>query len=182
MTDWRALSAATRYLDAPYAVVDLDALEANAADLVRRAGGTAIRLATKSIRCRAVAEAIGARDGFAGEMAYSLPEALWLARLGATDILVAYPSVNRESLRELCDDAALASQITVMIDDLGQLDVIDASRGGEQPRCGCVSTSTPHCGLDRHTSAYVAHRCGLRPTRDGLRARSRADPRCGWSA
>ena len=49
-------SAWTPHLEPPFAVVDLDAFDANAADLLRRAGGTPIRLASKSVRCRALIE------------------------------------------------------------------------------------------------------------------------------
>ena len=49
-----ALDRATAALDPPFAVVDLDAFDANAADLLRRAGTTALRLASKSVRCRAL--------------------------------------------------------------------------------------------------------------------------------
>ncbi|GAA2891126.1 amino acid deaminase/aldolase [Nonomuraea rubra] len=66
-------------------------MRANAADLVRRAAGKPIRVASKSIRSRALLEHILAMDGFRGVMAYTLPEALWLAAGGITDILVAYP-------------------------------------------------------------------------------------------
>ncbi|MCW8221326.1 amino acid deaminase/aldolase, partial [Streptomyces griseolus] len=45
---------ATAHLDAPVAVVDLEAFDANADDLVRRAGGKPIRVASKSVRCRAL--------------------------------------------------------------------------------------------------------------------------------
>jgi D-serine deaminase-like pyridoxal phosphate-dependent protein len=38
--------AATSALQAPFAVVDLDAFDANAADLVRRAAGTPFRVAS----------------------------------------------------------------------------------------------------------------------------------------
>ena len=47
-----AWGAATAGLPAPLAVVDLDAFDANADDLVRRAGGLPIRVASKSVRCR----------------------------------------------------------------------------------------------------------------------------------
>ena len=69
------------HLDAPFAVVDLDAFDRNAADLLRRAGGTPIRLASKSVRCRALIErALDA--GLQGILAFTLPEALWLAGHG----------------------------------------------------------------------------------------------------
>ncbi|MFE3938558.1 amino acid deaminase/aldolase, partial [Streptomyces goshikiensis] len=47
---------ATAHLDAPLAIVDLDAFDANADDLVRRAGGKPVRVASKSVRCRALLE------------------------------------------------------------------------------------------------------------------------------
>ena len=59
---------ATAHLDAPVAIVDLEAFDANADDLVRRAGGKPIRVASKSVRCRALLERVLARDGFAGIM------------------------------------------------------------------------------------------------------------------
>jgi D-serine deaminase-like pyridoxal phosphate-dependent protein len=48
------LERATAGLQAPFALVDLDALDRNAEDLQRRAGGKPIRLASKSLRCRAL--------------------------------------------------------------------------------------------------------------------------------
>ena len=45
------LERATAGLQAPFALVDLDALRANAEDLERRAAATPIRLASKSLRC-----------------------------------------------------------------------------------------------------------------------------------
>ena len=76
------MTAATAHLDPPLAALDLAALDANAADLVRRAGGTPVRVAAKSVRCRAVLDRALARPGFAGVMAYSLREAIWLAAGG----------------------------------------------------------------------------------------------------
>ena len=92
------LDRATADLDPPCAVVDLDALDANAADLVRRAAGKPIRVASKSVRCRAVLRRVLGRPGFAGVLGYSLREALWLAGGEdpvSTDVVVAYPSADR---------------------------------------------------------------------------------------
>jgi len=41
-------------LDPPFAVVDLDAFDANLTDLLRRARGVPLRLASKSLRVRAL--------------------------------------------------------------------------------------------------------------------------------
>ncbi|WP_194836280.1 amino acid deaminase/aldolase [Nocardia sp. XZ_19_369] len=128
------LHAATAELDPPLAALDLTALRANAADLVRRANGVPIRVASKSVRCRAVLEEVlggelTASGGFAGLMSYSLPEASWLARRGARDILLGYPTVDRAALAELAADETLRRSITLMIDDVAQLDLIRAALG-----------------------------------------------------
>ncbi|MFJ3881292.1 amino acid deaminase/aldolase [Streptomyces sp. NPDC090077] len=121
---------ATAHLDAPLAIVDLAAFDANADDLVRRAGGKPVRVASKSVRCRALLERVLARPGFAGVMSYTLAESLWLARSGFEDVLLAYPSADRAGFAELAGDAKLASAVTVMVDDPAQLDLIDRARGG----------------------------------------------------
>ncbi|WP_030192949.1 amino acid deaminase/aldolase [Streptomyces sp. NRRL S-87] len=121
---------ATAHLDAPLAIVDLEAFDANAADLVRRAGGKPVRVATKSVRCRALLERVLARDGFAGVMSYTLAESLWLARSGFEDVLLAYPSADRAGFAELAGDPKLAAAVTVMVDDPAQLELVDAARAG----------------------------------------------------
>jgi len=121
---------ATAHLDAPLAIVDLDAFDANADDLVRRAGGKPVRVASKSVRCRNLLERVLARDGFAGLMSFTLAESLWLARSGFDDVLLAYPSADHAAFGELTSDPKLASAVTVMIDDPAQLKLIDDSRDG----------------------------------------------------
>ncbi|MFF4581324.1 amino acid deaminase/aldolase [Streptomyces sp. NPDC001389] len=131
MTSDRArYDRATAHLDAPLAIVDLDAFDANAGDLVRRAGGKPVRVASKSVRCRALLERVLARPGFAGIMSYTLAESLWLARSGFEDVLLAYPSADRAGFGELAGDAKLAAAVTVMVDDPAQLDLIERSRAG----------------------------------------------------
>jgi D-serine deaminase-like pyridoxal phosphate-dependent protein len=83
------MQAATANLTPPFAVVDLDALESNAVSMITRARPLPIRLATKSIRCRAITDHVLGRSGFQGVLAYSLAEAIWLAGSGITDVLTA---------------------------------------------------------------------------------------------
>jgi D-serine deaminase-like pyridoxal phosphate-dependent protein len=124
-SDRERLDGATAALDAPFAVVDLDAFDANAADLLRRAGGTPVRLASKSVRCRTLIDrALGA--GLQGILAFTLPEALWLAAAGHDDIVVAYPTVDRRALRELAAEDA-RERVTVMVDCREHLDAIAAA-------------------------------------------------------
>lgn len=123
------LDAATAHLDPPLAVLDLDALDANAADLVRRAAGRPIRVASKSVRSRAVLRRALARPGFAGVLAYALAEALWLAGGDdpvSDDVVVGYPTADRSALRRLTSDPALAGRVTLMVDSTGHLDLVDA--------------------------------------------------------
>ncbi|MEV0321282.1 amino acid deaminase/aldolase [Streptomyces sp. NPDC050658] len=134
---------ATKHLDAPLAIVDLEAFDANADDLVRRAGGKPIRVASKSVRCRALLERVLARDGFAGIMSFTLDESIWLARSGFEDVLLAYPSADRAGFAELTADPKLAASVTVMIDDPAQLRLIDESRAeGSQEVRVCLELDT----------------------------------------
>src|SRR6478736_3511637 len=134
---------ATAHLDAPVAVVDLEAFDANADDLVRRAAGKPIRVASKSVRCRALLERVLARDGFAGIMSFTLAESLWLARGGFDDILLAYPSADRARFAELAPDPKLAAAVTVMIADPAQLRFIDEARdGGREVSRVCLELDT----------------------------------------
>ncbi|MER7083664.1 alanine racemase, partial [Saccharopolyspora kobensis] len=124
----------TSELDPPFAVVDLDAFDHNAADLVRRAAGRPIRVATKSVRCRELLGRALRTPGFAGLMCYSLAEALWLHREGLSDdILVAYPTVDRGALRELAADPAAAAAIALVVDSPEHLDLIDDAVGTTRP-------------------------------------------------
>ncbi|MER7584213.1 amino acid deaminase/aldolase [Kitasatospora sp. NPDC097691] len=133
---------ATAHLDGPVAVVDLAAFDANAADLVRRAGGKPIRVASKSVRCRALLERVLAMDGFAGVMSFTLDESLWLARGGVRDVLLAYPSADRDGFAELTADPETARQITVVLDDPDQLDLIDKARTGDAEVRVCLELDT----------------------------------------
>ncbi|WP_329193837.1 MULTISPECIES: amino acid deaminase/aldolase [unclassified Streptomyces] len=144
MTSDRArYDAATAHLDAPLAIVDLEAFDANADDVVRRAGGKPVRVASKSVRCRALLERVLARPGFAGIMSYTLAESIWLARSGFEDVLLAYPSADRAGFAELAGDPKLAAAVTVMVDDLAQLELIDRARdGGAQEIRVCLELDT----------------------------------------
>lgn len=141
--NWERIDAATAHLDAPLAAVDLAALSSNADSLVSRAGGLPIRLATKSIRCRAILDWALHRSGFRGLMAYSLDEAIWLVQGGFTDILVAYPTVSRGSLARLAADPRLRECVTVMVDDEAQVDLIrHVSKASGSPIRVCIDVDS----------------------------------------
>ncbi|MGN9905953.1 amino acid deaminase/aldolase [Phytohabitans sp. LJ34] len=121
------LDKATAELDPPFAVVDLAAFDANARDLARRAAGKPLRVASKSVRSRALIERALATPGWHGVMSYTLAEAIWLVRTGMThDVLLAYPTADRSALCELAADPGLAAAITLMVDGPAQLDLVDS--------------------------------------------------------
>jgi D-serine deaminase-like pyridoxal phosphate-dependent protein len=124
-----AVAAYERAVPTPTMVVDLDAFDANAADLVRRAGGAPIRVASKSLRVPALISRALATPGFAGVLGYTLAEALWLVEQGISDdVVVAYPSVYRSAIGRLLASPEAAAAITMMVDSVEHLDVIDAVR------------------------------------------------------
>jgi D-serine deaminase-like pyridoxal phosphate-dependent protein len=133
-SDLGRYNEATRDLDPPLAIIDLTSFDHNAADLLRRAGGRPIRVASKSIRCRYLLDRVLALPGFAGVLTYSLPEAMWLCANGSgTDFVVAYPSVDRAALRALAADPTARGTITIMVDSVEHLDLIDTVLGRDHP-------------------------------------------------
>ena len=136
--DLERLDRATAGVAAPFAAVDLSALRTNADDLVRRAGEMPIRVASKSVRVRALLDETLRRRGFRGVMAYSLREAIWLAREGHDDILMGYPSVDALALAELSGDPRLARAITLMVDSAEHLELLAAAATGRQQLRVCL--------------------------------------------
>jgi D-serine deaminase-like pyridoxal phosphate-dependent protein len=123
-------------VEAPFAFVDLEAMWANAEEMLGRAGGKPIRVASKSIRCRALLEAILGRDErFRGLMTYTLPETLWLAEQGFEDLLLAYPTADVRALEELALRSAAHPEGApiVMVDCAEHLDMIDSVLGSGAP-------------------------------------------------
>jgi D-serine deaminase-like pyridoxal phosphate-dependent protein len=144
---YERLQRATAGLQAPFAIVDLDALWENAGGLLARARGKPIRLASKSVRCRALQERVLALDGFRGTLAYTLPEALWLGESGFDDVVVAYPTADERALGALARAGAVGSRserlqraagrssiggrgVAVMVDSVDQLRMIERAAEG----------------------------------------------------
>ena len=117
MHEYERLETAFGDRDAPFAFVDLDAMWANAAEMLGRAGGKPIRVASKSVRCREILARILKRDGFQGLMTYTLRESQWLDEQGFDDLLLAYPTADRKAL----DRSPLP---ILMIDSVEHLDLI----------------------------------------------------------
>ncbi|GAB6898671.1 amino acid deaminase/aldolase [Kineosporia succinea] len=172
------LDHATAHLDPPVAVIDLPALDANVADLLRRAAGKPIRLASKSIRSRAVLERVHALPGFAGVLGYTVAEAIWLSQT-LDDIVVAYPSAERNALRELAADERARERVTLMVDSPEQLDLIDAVAPGhpELQICLDLDASLRAAGGRVHIGT---RRSAVFTPADALRVAREIDSRNGF--
>lgn len=118
------LTTATRGCRLPAAVVDLDAFDRNAEALVALGHGKPIRVATKSLRVRALLERVLTRPGFSGLMCYSLKEALTWADSGQVNLLVAYPTVDVAALERLAADPRAAAAVALMVDSVEHVDFL----------------------------------------------------------
>ena len=137
--DHERLARACAELEPPFAVVDIDAFTENAGTLARRSGGKAIRIASKSLRCRALLERLLAdeRAPFRGVLALTVAEALWLSGHGVRDVVVGYPSVDREGLSAVVHRGSSGTAdegITLMVDAVEHLELL-ASLGGPVNVC-----------------------------------------------
>jgi D-serine deaminase-like pyridoxal phosphate-dependent protein len=125
-----------RSVQAPFAFVDMDAMWANALDMIEWGGDKALRVASKSIRCRELLHRIvRAHPRFNSALTFTLPETIWLAEHGFRDMLLAYPSVNREALRALVvlNASEPRRAPVIMIDSVKHVDILDRVRGGAGP-------------------------------------------------
>jgi D-serine deaminase-like pyridoxal phosphate-dependent protein len=127
--------------DAPFAFVDLDAMWSNAGEMLTRAGGKPFRIATKSVRCRALLDRIAAHHERLRPrlMTFTLPESLWL---GAPDMLLAYPTADRAALARLPESGGPV----LMVDSTDHLDLIESATRVPVRLCIEVDLSYPLLG------------------------------------
>lgn len=129
-------------VEAPFAFVDLDAMGANTVAMLERAAGKPIRVASKSLRSRALLERVLRSDErFQGVMTFTLPETLWLAEQGFENLLLAYPTADEGALGELAlrSVANPGEAPIVMVDCVEHLDAIESVLGaGAAPVRVCI--------------------------------------------
>lgn len=110
----------------PLAFVDFDLLDINIQSILKRSGDKPIRLASKSIRCKAVLEHIFKSDKrFQGVMCFTAGEASWLADNGFDDLLIGYPCMNKHDLNLISNQIAKGKKIIPMIDDFIQAELLN---------------------------------------------------------
>lgn len=147
----------------PAAFVDLDALAANIETVQKRASGVRVRVASKSVRCRAILERVTDADGIGGLLCYTGREAKHLADHGFDDLLVAYPVLDRAELdaaaaavagggergARASSDAADSVDLTLMVDCAEHVERAAAAArdaGITFDLCVDVDMSTEHLG------------------------------------
>lgn len=135
----------------PFAYVDLELLAKNAAAVVARARGKRVRIASQSIRSRAIlAQLLTMQPQLRGVMCYSPREALFLSRHGFTDLLLGHPCHHPEQVAALCDSAAAGRPIVAMVDSVAHVEHlgrIAAARGVTLPLCLDVDMSLDMPGV-----------------------------------
>ncbi len=160
----------------PFAFVDLDALERNARRMLDQAGGLPIRIASKSVRSTAVLRRILALDpGFSGVLAFTVPEALYLADQGFEDLVVAYPSVDRPAIARVARIGLEAPERApvLMVDDRPHLDLIEGAIGGGRAAVRvCLEVDVGWWPLGGHGVRIGPKRS---PVHDARRARRMAE-------
>ena len=174
-------------VEAPFAFVDLDAMWANADAMLARAGDKRVRVATKSLRCRALIEAVLRRDRrFAGLMTFTLPETLWLAEQGFDDLLLAYPTADLPALEELALRSAARPDAApiVTVDCVEHLEAIESVLASHRAACEASRAAVAHLGLDdllpgNRRGPLPLHRSssGNRPTHSRCNPRGRRSDR-----
>lgn len=117
MRDYNYYKSACTGLPMPFAYVDLDLLEENMKLILQHSNGKNIRLASKSIRSVAILRRIlDYSDQFQGIMCYDAREAVDLAQLGFTDLLIGYPIWHEGYIRNIAHTIKNGALIILMID------------------------------------------------------------------
>ena len=110
----------------PLAWIDMDLLDQNIRDIKARARSMPIRIASKSVRCEHILNYILSSDSqFQGLMCYHAREAAYLAGKGFDDLLIAYPTMDRNSINAALDEVAKGKSIYFMIDGIEQSSLIN---------------------------------------------------------
>lgn len=123
----------------PFAYVDLDLLDQNIRQVVERARGKYVRVASKSVRSVAMLRRILAADPcFRGIMCFTAREAVYLAAQGFDDLLMGYPIWHADDIAAVARAIAAGTHITLMIDSIAHVEQIEhvaAREGVRIPLC-----------------------------------------------
>lgn len=140
----------------PCAFIEKSAFKANVKQILNKANNKNIRIASKSIRSVGVLKKLFTlSDQFQGIMCFTAEEALYLHEQGFDDLLVAYPTWNKEQLRNVCRALSKGATITLMIDSKEHIDHLEKIARDEKGHflvCVDIDVSMPILGL--HFGVY----------------------------
>jgi D-serine deaminase-like pyridoxal phosphate-dependent protein len=140
-------------LQLPLAWCDLNLLEKNCSDIATRAAGKGktIRIASKSVRCTYILKKIlESNPIYDGLMCYTGREALFLLEQGFDNLLLGYPIVNKEEIKDICKATKDGKKVILMVDCEVHLQLIDSIAkevGVQQPVCIDADMSTDFPGI-----------------------------------
>ena len=149
----------------PLALVDLDIFDENIRQILQRARGKRIRVATKSVRCVSLLRRLlDADPSIQGLMCYTAREAVWLSEQGFDDLLVAYPTYHAAQIRTVAQAVKRGVSIYLMVDKqehLEQIERVGQEENVQIPVCLDLDVSTKFPAL--HFGVY---RSSLRSLED----------------
>lgn len=125
--DYAYYRAAFSGREMPFAFLDLDLLRENIRQVVARARGKRVRVASKSVRSVAVLRRVlDADPAFQGIMCFTAREAAYLAAQGFDDLLIGYPMWHEDDIGAVARATASGTRMTLMVDSVAHVERIEA--------------------------------------------------------
>jgi len=135
----------------PLAYVDMELLDQNINDILKRSANKKIRIASKSVRSVHILDYIlNYNTNFQGIMSFSGSEAIFLSKKGFDDILIAYPETNPEMICEIAREIKKGKYIILMADRPEHVHLINEAGKKENtkiPVCIDIDMSVDFPGL-----------------------------------
>lgn len=125
---YRQFASVLKQQTLPLAWLDLDAINENCRRISALTSGKRVRIVTKSIRCPdALRYLFESGYNFRGLMAYQAAEAVFLAKQGFDDILIAYPSCQQTVIDAVAEQLLKGKSITCMADSVEHLHLLNTA-------------------------------------------------------
>ncbi len=154
----------------PVAWVDMDKFDENIQINLNRANHRAVRIASKSVRCTHLLRyLLDSSQQFRGIMCYHPAEAAQLAEEGFDDLLIAYPSMETDSIvsaLKATTNPTKPTKIYFMVDRIEHVQLLDtlAARFNIQANlCLDLDMSVPFPGLH-----FGVHRSNIKTPRQAV--------------
>ena len=123
--DYKYYSTILKNEKLPALVLDLDSFDENLNEVLKRANGKKIRMASKSIRSVELIKRVLKKDAqFEGVLCFSIEEANFLAEKGIDNLLVAYPGLQGHAIDQVVEKTKKGKLIVLMVDHIDQVKII----------------------------------------------------------